>query len=50
VIVGMTLFSFILIHLVPGDPIRIMVGGKAPEAVVKNIDHRLGLDRPLPEQ
>ena len=50
VIVGMTLFSFILIHLVPGDPIRIMVGGKAPEAVVKNIDHQLGLDRPLPEQ
>ena len=50
VIVGMTLFSFIMMHLVPGDPIRIMVGGKAPEAVVKNIDHRLGLDRPLPEQ
>jgi ABC-type dipeptide/oligopeptide/nickel transport system permease component len=50
VIVGMTLFSFILIHLVPGDPIRIMVGGKAPEAVVKNIDHQLGLDRPLPAQ
>lgn len=50
VIVGMTLFSFILIHLVPGDPIRIMVGGKAPEAVVKNIDHQLGLDRPLPSQ
>jgi peptide/nickel transport system permease protein len=46
----MTLFSFILIHLVPGDPIRIMVGGKAPEAVVKNIDHQLGLDRPLPSQ
>ena len=50
VIVGMTLFSFILIHLVPGDPIRIMLGGKAPEAVVENIDHQLGLDRPLPEQ
>jgi ABC-type dipeptide/oligopeptide/nickel transport system permease component len=50
VIVGMTLFSFILIHLVPGDPIRIMVGGKAPEAVVKNIDHQLGLDRPLTTQ
>lgn len=50
VIVGITLFSFILIHLVPGDPIRIMVGGKAPPAVVKAIDHRLGLDRPLPTQ
>ena len=50
VIVGITLFSFILIHLVPGDPIRIMVGGRAPPAVVAAIDHRLGLDRPLPNQ
>jgi ABC-type dipeptide/oligopeptide/nickel transport system permease component len=50
VIVGITLFSFILIHLVPGDPIRLMVGGKAPASVVKNIDHQLGLDRPLPTQ
>jgi ABC-type dipeptide/oligopeptide/nickel transport system permease component len=50
VIVGITLFSFILIHLVPGDPIRLMVGGKAPATVVKNIDHQLGLDRPLPTQ
>jgi peptide/nickel transport system permease protein len=50
VIVGMTLFSFILIHLVPGDPIRLMVGGKAPDAVVKNIDHQFGLDQPLPTQ
>ena len=50
VIVGITLFSFILIHLVPGDPIRIMVGGKAPPTVVAALDHRLGLDRPLPNQ
>jgi peptide/nickel transport system permease protein len=50
VIIGITLFSFFLIHLVPGDPIRIMVGGKAPPAVVAAIDHRLGLDRPLPNQ
>jgi peptide/nickel transport system permease protein len=27
-----------------------MLGGKAPPAVVASIDHRLGLDRPLPEQ
>src|SRR5262249_56287853 len=50
VILGITLFSFILIHLVPGDPITIMLGGKAPPAVVASIDHRLGLDRPLPDQ
>ena len=50
VIIGVTLFSFILIHLVPGDPIRIMVGGRAPEGVVVALDHRFGLDRPLPNQ
>jgi peptide/nickel transport system permease protein len=50
VIFGITLFSFVLIHLVPGDPITIMLGGKAPPAVVASIDHRLGLDRSLPEQ
>jgi ABC-type dipeptide/oligopeptide/nickel transport system permease component len=50
VIVGITLFSFILIHLVPGDPIRIMVGGKASPAYIAGISHELGLDRPLPDQ
>ncbi len=50
VILGITLFSFVLIHLVPGDPITIMLGGKAPPAVVASIDHQLGLDRPLPTQ
>jgi peptide/nickel transport system permease protein len=50
VIVGITLFSFILVHLVPGDPVRIMVGGKAPPAFVAEVSHQLGLDRPLPTQ
>jgi len=50
VIIGITLFSFILIHLVPGDPIRIMVGGRAPDTVVAALHHQLGLDRPLPNQ
>jgi ABC-type dipeptide/oligopeptide/nickel transport system permease component len=50
VIVGISLFSFILIHLVPGDPIKIMVGGRAPPEVVKTLDHQFGLDRPLQNQ
>jgi peptide/nickel transport system permease protein len=50
VLFGITLFSFVLIHLVPGNPITIMVGGKAPPAVVKSLSHELGLDRPLPDQ
>ena len=50
VIVGITLLSFVLIHLVPGDPIRIMLGGKAPKELIAKIDHELKLDRPLPVQ
>ncbi len=50
VLFGITLFSFVLIHLVPGNPIVIMVGGRAPPAVVANLSHQLGLDRPLPSQ
>jgi peptide/nickel transport system permease protein len=50
VVVGITLLSFVLIHLVPGDPIRIMLGGKAPKEVIAQIDHELKLDRPLPVQ
>jgi len=50
VIVGITLASFVLIHLVPGDPIRIMLGGKAPQARIDEINHELKLDRSLPQQ
>jgi peptide/nickel transport system permease protein len=50
VIVGITLISFVLIHLVPGDPIRIMLGGKASEAFIEQTNHALGLDRSLPAQ
>jgi peptide/nickel transport system permease protein len=50
VIFGITLASFVLIHLVPGDPIRIMLGGKASEQRIAEINHELGIDRPLPQQ
>ena len=50
VIIGITLASFVLIHLVPGDPVRIMLGGKAPKERIAAIDHDLKLDRPLPQQ
>lgn len=50
VIVGITLASFVLIHLVPGDPIRIMLGGKASEERIAQIEHELELDKPLPLQ
>jgi len=50
VVIGITLASFVLIHLVPGDPIRIMLGAKAPAERVAAVKHELGIDRPLPQQ
>jgi len=47
VILGITLFSFILIHLIPGDPVKIMLGQKATPENVERLTHNLGLDKPL---
>ncbi len=45
-----TVLSFLLIKLLPGDPaVNILGTGAQPDAV-KQLDHHLGLDRPLPLQ
>ena len=41
---------FLLIHLVPGDPVAQMLGEGAPAADIKATRHAYGLDVPLPEQ
>lgn len=41
---------FSLIHLIPGDPVEIMLGDGARPAEVEALRHELGLDRPLGEQ
>ncbi|KAA0578938.1 ABC transporter permease subunit [Azospirillum sp. B21] len=48
---GITFLTFILIRLVPGDPIEVRVGerGIAPERLAA-LRHELGLDRPLWQQ
>ena len=50
VILGVTLFAFLTIQLVPGDPIRIMLHGRATDEVVAAAHKQLGLDLPLPVQ
>ncbi|ANN16087.1 peptide ABC transporter permease [Amycolatopsis orientalis] len=42
--------SFVLIHLVPGDPVRAALGAQAPPEVIAARTAELGLDRPLPQQ
>ncbi len=47
-LVGVTLLSFAMIHLVPGDPIEVRSGehGISPERLA-SLRHEYGLDRPL---
>jgi peptide/nickel transport system permease protein len=41
---------FLLIHLVPGDPVQAMLGEGAPPADVTALRHAYGLDLPLGQQ
>ncbi|WNC13843.1 nickel ABC transporter permease [Brevibacillus brevis] len=50
VLLGISLFSFALIHLIPGDPIRIMLGENATAEQVHALREQLGLNRPLAAQ
>jgi peptide/nickel transport system permease protein len=45
VLIGITLASFLLIHLVPGDPATIILGAHATPEAVANLNHQLGLDQ-----
>ena len=48
VIIGITLFAFLFIQLLPGDPIQTMLGGKASPEVIAAAHAKFGLDDPLP--
>ncbi|MEE3338923.1 MAG: ABC transporter permease [Candidatus Latescibacterota bacterium] len=59
---GITLVSFLIMHLAPGDPVDLFLGGAASgeglsteqrdqlEKTRQQLRHQLGLDRPLHEQ
>lgn len=47
VLFGVILISFLIVHLTPGDPARLMAGENATEAAVDAVRQRLGLDAPL---
>lgn len=47
---GVTLLVFFLIHLVPGDPARTMLGTRATPKRIALLHEEWGLDQPLPVQ
>jgi peptide/nickel transport system permease protein len=50
VVVGVTLTTFLLMHAVPGDPARAVLGEHATSGAVAALRHQWGLDQPLPQQ
>ena len=47
VAVGVATLTFLIIHIVPGDPVTAMLGESSAPADIIGMRHRLGLDRPL---
>lgn len=50
VLFGVSLLVFAMVHLVPGDPVSIMLGENPSATDAAVLRRQLGLDRPLPQQ
>ena len=50
VLAGMTVITFTLTHVVPGDPARLLAGQHATAEQVRTVAHMYGLDQPFPTQ
>ncbi len=50
VIFGVVFIVFMLIHMVPGDPVEVMLGESASSVDREMLRQTLGLDKPLTEQ
>jgi len=47
VVFGISLLAFAVMHVVLGDPVRLIAGPDTPESVVARVRAELGLERPL---
>jgi len=50
ILVGISVVSFAIIHLAPGDPTDRFRSGRVSAATIANLIRLYGLDKPLPEQ
>jgi ABC-type dipeptide/oligopeptide/nickel transport system permease component len=49
-LLGVAVVVFVLVRIVPGDPVAMMVSGEATPADIAQMRALYGLDRPIPEQ
>jgi peptide/nickel transport system permease protein len=50
VVLGVTAITFVISHLIPGDPAQLLAGPRASAEALARIRAHLGLDQPLPVQ
>jgi len=50
ILFGISLLTFLVVQLVPGDPIVAMIGLEATDEAIETLRARYGLDQPLPVQ
>ena len=49
-IFAISIFAFLIVHLMPGDPVRTMLGYESDQAAVDALREELNLNKPLPVQ
>ncbi len=47
VLIGMSILVFSIVHLIPGDPARVLLGEKASKQTLEHMREELGLNDPL---
>jgi hypothetical protein len=50
VLIGLSIVTFVISHMVPGDPIRLAAGPQATAEQIHKLQEEFGLDKPLPVQ
>jgi peptide/nickel transport system permease protein len=46
-LIALSIASFALVHVIPGDPALVIMGGEGTPQAVEELRRQLGLDRPL---
>ena len=46
VVICISALTFFILNVVPGDPVRVMMGDMADEQTVQQVRHTMGLDSP----
>jgi len=50
ILIGISVISFAIVHLAPGDPVDRFRSGRVSPQVIQNLIHLYGLDKPVLQQ